>query len=233
VTGDVLEADFSLRVDGGPRPFEVSVQLPGVQGISVLFGPSGAGKSLTLQVLAGVRPPSRGHARLQDTVLFDLEQAQVLPAHQRRLGFIPQQQNLFPFCNVFQNVAFGLPRSERHASNPRLKSLMEELGIASLAQAMPAQLSGGERQRVALARALAVRPRLLLLDEPFASIDYAGRQAMYPVLKSLLERHNTPALLVTHDPEEARAMGDQVIPFERGRTLPPVPAARFHRPELS
>ncbi|MEO7330417.1 MAG: ATP-binding cassette domain-containing protein, partial [Minicystis sp.] len=113
---------------------------------------------------------------------------------------------------------FGLPRRERRHDNPRVLAMLDELGLTRLARARPASLSGGERQRVALARALIVEPRLLLLDEPFASIDQEGRAALRAALRAAIDRRGMPAVLVTHDPEEALALGDGMVRFERGRT---------------
>ncbi len=135
----------------------------------------------------------------------------------RRLGYVPQHHSLFPFLNVAENVAFGLPR-ERRRDDPTVAALMEELELTHLAQARPASLSGGERQRVAVARALAVEPDLLLLDEPFASIDRAGRRRARAVVARVLEAHGTPAVLVTHDAAEALELGTRVVLYERGRT---------------
>jgi molybdate transport system ATP-binding protein len=214
-----LEAQYTIEVGDAETPFQISVELNLERGVLVLFGPSGAGKSLTLQALAGLRKPSSGFARLRGQTLFDVSKNFELPAHQRSIGYIPQQQNLFPFCSVWENVAFGLERAERRADNPKLKQLMTELGIAHLANSRPKQLSGGERQRVALARALAVEPKLILLDEAFASIDGVGRRSMHTVLKSVLAKHDTPAVFVTHDPDEALTLGDRMVRYERGRTL--------------
>jgi ABC-type sulfate/molybdate transport systems ATPase subunit len=111
-----------------------------------------------------------------------------------------------------------LPRRERDPKGRDIEELLEELGIGRLARARPADLSGGERQRVALARALAVKPRLLLLDEPFAAIDQDGRLALRKVLGETLRRRAVPAVFVTHDPDEALDLGDTLVRFERGRT---------------
>jgi ABC-type sulfate/molybdate transport systems ATPase subunit len=155
---------------------------------------------------------------VQGEALFDHALRIDVPAHRRRIGYVPQHHSLFPFGDVFENVAFGLPRSERRRDNARIRGLLEELGLGHLGRARPESLSGGERQRVALARALAVGPRLLLLDEPFASIDREGRAALRSVLRESLDRHGIPAVFVTHDLEEALAIGDRLTLFERGRT---------------
>ena len=214
-----LEA--ALRVEVGDRngTFAVDAELSLEQGILVLFGPSGAGKSLVLQALGGLVTPTSGRITVKGDVLFDAKNGIDIPAHKRGLGYVPQHHSLFPFCDVMSNVLFGLPRAERDRNDPRVQALLEELGIDHLAGARPDSLSGGERQRVALARALAVRPKLVLLDEPFAAIDYDGRGALRETLTRTLAQHETPAVFITHDPDEARAVGDRLVLFERGRTV--------------
>ena len=211
-----LQADFAVHVGGGAGRFDLEVRLELTAGVLVLFGPSGAGKSLCLRALSGLVRPDRGHISIRGEVAFDSERGIDVVARRRRIGYVPQHHSLFPFKNAAQNVAFGLPRHERRASNPRVAALIAEFGLEALASARPADLSGGERQRVALARALAVAPRLLLLDEPFASIDRDGRAELRAVLRRTLDRHQTPAVFVTHSRSEALALADRVLVFERG-----------------
>ena len=218
-----LEARFQLEVGRGEDAFRLEAELALDRGVLVLFGPSGSGKSLTVQALAGLVRPVRGHIRLGSRTLFDSDARTHVPAHDRRIGYVPQNHGLFPFCDVSANVAFGLPRRDRRRDHPRVRALLEELKLEHLAHARPATLSGGERQRVALARALAVEPALLLLDEPFASIDADGRAEVRDVLRATLERHGTPAVFVTHDRDEAASLGRRIVRFERGRTLPAAP----------
>jgi len=191
-------------------------QLTLASGTLVLFGPSGAGKTVTVHALAGLLRPERGHVRIAGETVFDAARRENVPAHKRRIGYVPQHQSLFPFMDVLGNVGFGLARAERAGKD--ILVLMEELGILHLKRARPDDLSGGERQRVALARALAIRPRLLLLDEPFASIDHDGRAALRATLKDTLKRRDLPAVFVTHDPDDAIELGDSLVRFERGRT---------------
>ena len=213
-----LDAQFSLAVGGRANSFEVDATLSLDQGVLVLFGPSGSGKSLTLQALAGILRPREGFIRVRGRTVFDSTQGVHVAAHRRKIGYVPQQSSLFPFRNVSDNIAFGLPRRERRRHSPAVKELLRELRIEHLADARPSDLSGGERQRVALARALVVRPELILLDEPFAFIDLQGRRALREVLDAALKRHAIPAVFVTHDPVEAQSLGTKVIRFERGRT---------------
>ena len=212
-----LTADFTVHVGTGDQRFELVAKLELDAGVLVLFGPSGAGKSLTLRALCGLERPSRGRFTMHGEVMVDTDRGIDVATHRRRIGYVPQHHSLFPFKSVAQNVAFGLPRTERRAANPRVRALIDELGLSHLATARPAALSGGERQRVALARALAVQPRLLLLDEPFASIDREGRAELRSVLRRTLDRHSMPAVFVTHSQREALAIADRVLVFERGR----------------
>jgi len=215
----VLEARFALSVGEKHNRFDLEVDLVLEHGVLVLFGPSGTGKSLTIQALAGLERPCSGRIRVRGRTLFDSDARVDVPAPQRRVGYVPQHASLFPFRDVTGNVMFGLPRKERRRDHPRVRQLLRDLAIEHLARARPEDLSGGERQRVALARALAVRPDLLLLDEPFAAIDSGGRHALRTALKATLEQHGTPAVFVTHDPEEACVVGDRVVRFDRGRTI--------------
>ncbi len=217
--GPALEARLTVSVGAGASCFRVEAELSLARGLVVLFGPSGSGKSLTLQAIAGLVRPERGHVRVAGETLFDGDRRIDVAVHKRRIGYVPQHSSLFPFLDVRENVVFGLPRAARNGKSARISALLEELGIARLAGAKPADLSGGERQRVALARALAVEPRLLLLDEPFASIDEEGRSALRAVLRQTLERRGVPAVFVTHDADDALELGDSLVRFERGRTV--------------
>jgi molybdate transport system ATP-binding protein len=215
-----LEARLAAVVGGAggdERSFALEVELSLQSGVLVLFGPSGVGKTLTLQALAGLLPGVRGHLRVGGEVLLDSARGVVVAAEARRIGYVPQQHALFPFLDVAGNVAFGLPRAERRG--PKVSALLDELGLTELASARPGSLSGGERQRVALGRALAVEPRLLLLDEPFASIDDEGRAALQKLLRGAIDRRAVPAVLVTHHAREAALLGDWLVRFERGKTV--------------
>ncbi len=212
-----LDARLSIAVGAGDRAFAVEAELSLDEGVIVLFGPSGVGKTLTLLALAGLLPRVGGHLRVAGETLLDARRGVDVPAHARRIGYVPQQHALFPFLDVAGNVAFGLPRAERRGRSERVRALLDELGLLALASASPASLSGGERQRVALGRALAIEPRLLLLDEPFASIDEEGRAGLQRLLRAVIERRGTPAVLVTHHAGEAAALGDRLVRFERDR----------------
>jgi len=154
MSAPAVEAEFRVRVGSGAESFTLETRFDLDDGILVLFGPSGAGKSLTLQAVAGLVHPEAGRILVDGETLFDSSSGIDQPAHQRRIGYVPQHHSLFPFGNVTQNVAFGLPRSRRHANDPTVRRLLDELGLAELTQARPATLSGGERQRAEVAPAI-------------------------------------------------------------------------------
>lgn len=218
MSSEALSAELTIAVGAGARRFAVSVELALRAGVLVLFGPSGAGKTLTLSAIAGLVRPSSGALRVRGELLFDADRRVDVPAHRRRIGYVPQHHALFPHRDVLGNVTFGLPWGERRRPPARVHALLDELGLSSLTRAAVTSLSGGERQRVALARALAPEPRLVLLDEPFNALDAAARSELGHVVRATLRRHRTPAVLVTHDRREAAELGDELVVFERGRT---------------
>lgn len=215
----LLEASFSLGLDGRGRAFRLDAELTADRGVLVLYGPSGSGKSTVLKALAGLLRPDSGHIRIGERTVYDSKARVSRPAHLRRVGYVPQQRSLLPFLDVWANITFGLGRTGRRRDNRAVAALVDELGIGGLLRAAPATLSGGEAQTVALARALAVDPDLLLLDEPFASVDHRSRDRLLATLRTALERRSVPAVLVTHDREEVRLVADSVARIEEGRTL--------------
>lgn len=190
-------------------------------GLTVLFGPSGSGKSLTLQSIAGLFPLNRAHIKLGNFVLENSEIGVFLPAQKRRVGYVPQNYALFPHLTVAQNIAFGLKasRTNRHAAENRVTELISLMRLDGLENLRPAQISGGQQQRVALARALATDPQLLLLDEPFSSLDVPVRESLREELLDFHSRVGVPIVLVTHDPEEARMLADSVVVVQGGQVL--------------
>ncbi|HXS25183.1 MAG TPA: sulfate ABC transporter ATP-binding protein [Gemmatimonadales bacterium] len=178
-----------------------------------LLGPSGGGKSTILRIIAGLEPADQG------TVRFDGAEVDHLRARDRRVGFVFQHYALFRHLSVWENVAFGLrvQKAPRREADARVGELLKLVGLDSLGNRRPAQLSGGQRQRVALARALAPRPRLLLLDEPFAAVDAKVRQELRQWLRRLHDEMHVTSIFVTHDQEEAFAIADRVLVINRGR----------------
>ena len=183
--------------------------------IGVLIGPSGCGKTSLLRAVAGLERLAAGSVRMDGRLLADT-QTHVEP-EERRIGMVFQDYALFPHLNVRDNVAFGirhLPRAERQV---RVEEVLERVGLAHAARRAPHQLSGGQQQRVALARALAPQPQLLLLDEPFSSLDADLRERLAQDIRTILHLSGTTALFVTHDQLEAFAIGDVIGVMNHGR----------------
>ncbi|WP_109505703.1 ABC transporter ATP-binding protein [Nocardioides speluncae] len=179
-----------------------------------LLGPSGCGKTTLLRIIAGFAAPDEGTLTVGDDELVGARGS--VPAERRRIGYVPQEGALFPHLPVRGNILFGLPRRERTAD--RLAEMMELAELpAHLAASYPHQLSGGQQHRVALARALAPRPRVILLDEPFAALDAALRESAGREVTRLLRAAGTTAVLVTHDQSEALSLADRVAVLRHGR----------------
>jgi iron(III) transport system ATP-binding protein len=178
-----------------------------------ILGPSESGKTTLLRVIAGFERADRGVVRLAGEVVDDSDH-HVAP-DRRRIGFVPQDGSLFPHLAVEQNVGFGLPRRERRGK--RVGELLDMVGLGGLERRYPHQLSGGQQQRVALARALAIEPSLVLLDEPFASLDASLRAVLRQDVRRVLKEAGTTALLVTHDQDEALSLADRVAIIHDGQ----------------
>ena len=199
-----LRFDLSLPL----RSFDLELALEVGRETVALVGPSGAGKTSVLRSIAGLARPARGTVACGGDVWFDAERRINRRPEERSVGFVFQEYALFPHLNVEQNVAFGGGRVDR---------LLWRLKIEHLARAKPSELSGGERQRVAIARALAREPRVLLLDEPMAALDPHTRGRVRAELHDLLRELALPAILVTHDFEDAAALADRVGVLVDGR----------------
>ena len=211
----MLEVSVQKRLG----PFQLDVVFSIRHELAVLFGPSGSGKSLTLRALAGTVAPDAGRMLLDGRSLYDSATGHNLPPQQRGIGYVPQHYALFPHLTVADNIAFGLTRLSRRVRAQRIAEFLALFALEGLAQHLPRQLSGGQQQRVALARALAVQPRLLLLDEPFAALDGALRETLREELAQVQERWGLTVLLVTHDLADVYALGHQVLVYDRGRIL--------------
>ncbi|TDU28601.1 iron(III) transport system ATP-binding protein [Panacagrimonas perspica] len=176
--------------------------------VGCLLGPSGCGKTTALRAIAGFEPIGAGRILGDDMVLTDA--GHIVPPEKRGIGMVFQDLALMPHLDVASNVAFGLHRQPRAERDARVAELLELVGLAGSAKAYPHQLSGGQQQRVALARALAPKPRLILLDEPFSSLDVELRERLSQDVRAILLHEKTTALLVTHSQFEAFAMADVI-----------------------
>jgi iron(III) transport system ATP-binding protein len=214
----------SLTVTGLTRSFTGVPVLRGVHlhvpagSFTALLGPSGCGKTTLLRIVAGFDEPDAGTVAVGDRVVAGGPGRDV-PARARGIGFVPQEGGLFPHLTVAGNIAFGLPRRQRRDGG-RVRELLQLVGLdAALVDRSPHQLSGGQQQRVALARALAPAPSLVLLDEPFSSLDAALREETRAAVSAALAATGATAVLVTHDQAEALSMADQVAVMREGRLV--------------
>jgi iron(III) transport system ATP-binding protein len=196
--------------------------------LAVLVGPSGCGKSTLLRLVAGLHEVDEGTIEIEGRTVDDGGRVVLAPEH-RKVGLVFQEHALFPHLSVADNVMFGLRRDGRRKQ--RTQEMLELVGLQALAARYPHELSGGERQRVALARALAPRPALLLLDEPFASLDANLRSRLRRDVTAILRAAKMAAVFVTHDQSEALAVGDRIAVMHAGAIVQfDDPATVFHEP---
>ena len=214
---------------GGPdsAPFDLAVGFETSDELTVLFGPSGAGKTLTLDCIAGFIAPDRGRVSFGAETLFDSKARVNLAARKRRIGYVFQKDALFPHMTLRGNLEFAA-RPESNTETGTIEETLERFGLASLAGRRPHQVSGGERQRCSIARILVSRPRLILLDEPARGLDVSLREQLYAVLAQVRAQDRLPMILVTHDLEEAFALGDRMLVYDRGRIIQDGSPAEVH-----
>jgi molybdate transport system ATP-binding protein len=215
------ETGLSARLSARVGKLAIDVELSTGKGTLVLVGPNGAGKTSLLSLLLGVLPVERGFISVGSALLLDTERRVSVPVEQRQLGYVPQDYGLFPHLTVAENIAFALsctrPRLDRAERKHKLTAVLDELALGGHAERLPHALSGGEKQRVALARVMCLAPRALLLDEPMAALDVHSRREVASALAASLAAMALPALVVTHDADEARALGQRVAVLEAGR----------------
>ena len=213
---DVSVVNLRKEFERYPALNDVSLDIESGELIALL-GPSGSGKTTLLRVIAGLETPTRG------TVYFDGEDASLKSVQERNVGFVFQNYALFRHMTVLENVGFGLkvrPRTTRPDSREirkRVLDLLDLVQLTGLEKRFPSQLSGGQRQRVALARALAIKPRVLLLDEPFGALDAKVRKELRSWLRELHDKTGHTTVFVTHDQEEALELADRVVVMNMGR----------------
>ena len=206
-----------VKVLGGRRVLD-GLDLSVPEGsLTAVLGPSGSGKTTLLRVIAGFEAADAGTISLDDVIVDGGEGAHVVAPRKRRIGYVPQQGALFPHLTVANNVGFGLRRADDRSR--RIAEMVELVGLTGLEHRYPHQLSGGQQQRVALARALAVSPPLVLLDEPFASLDAGLRASVRADVVRILKRTATTAVLVTHDQDEALSCADCVAVLSEGQVV--------------
>ena len=217
----IMREENMLSVDIEKRlgEFSIAAKFETAGGVTALFGPSGSGKTSVVNMIAGLIAPDRGRIALGNSVLFDSAARVNVPAHRRRVGYVFQEGRLFPHLTVAQNLDYGRRMSKLPADAAERERVVALLDIGHLLSRRPGKLSGGERQRVAFGRALLMKPRLLLLDEPLASLDKARKLEILPYLARLRDEAKVPMIYVSHQAGEILRLASQVVRIEDGRVL--------------
>lgn len=206
-----------VQVEKQLGEFSVNASFASEGGATALFGPSGAGKTSVINMIAGLMKPDRGRIVLDGNVLFDTAAKIDVPVSRRRIGYVFQEGRLFPHLSVNHNLDYGRWMGGHAADAAAFNHVVELLNIGHLLDRRPGKLSGGERQRVAVGRALLMRPRLLLLDEPLASLDAARKRDILPYLERLRDEAQVPMIYVSHNATEVKRIARHVVRLEDGR----------------
>ncbi len=185
--------------------------------VTAIFGPSGSGKTSLIELIAGLRRPRRGKIVFDDETLVDADARVFIPPQRRAIGYVPQDGALFPHLSVRRNLLYGFQPGQPRPAGLSLEHVAEVLEISPLLAREIETLSGGEKQRVALGRALLAAPRLLLLDEPLASLDAALKERLLPYLLRVRDEFAIPMIYVTHSPDEIVSLCDDVLIVRSGR----------------
>ena len=229
---DVPTAQAGLTAklrQASPIPLDVELTVaPGE--VLALVGPSGSGKSTALKAIAGLYAPSDGRVVCNGSVWLDREAGISVPARERRVGMVFQSYALFPHLTAVENVMEALGDVRPEERHGEARALLQRMHLEGLEDRRPALLSGGQQQRVAVARALARRPDILLLDEPFSSLDALLRAKMRRELLKVQARFQAPVILITHDPEDVAALAQTVVVYDTGRIRQVLPLADADKP---
>lgn len=208
-----LDVQFAHRLGSFALDIAFNIDAPGV---TALFGPSGSGKTATVNAIAGLMKPDRGHIQINGTTLLDTASGVWVAPHLRRLGYVFQDARLFPHKRVRSNILFGAKRAANNPSQTDIDQMIGLLDLGPLLERYPANLSGGERQRVAIARALLSDPQILLLDEPLAALDAPRKAEVLPYLERLGEAANLPIIYVSHSIDEVTRLADHIVVLNKG-----------------
>lgn len=218
-SAQVIQACFYLRYALSAKPsfgLDININIPG-QGITAIFGESGSGKTSLLRCIAGLEKNASGSLNVngecwQDTSVF-------VPTHKRSIGYVFQEASLFEHLTAMDNLHYAIKRNHQAADPKLLNQVISVMGIKDVLSQFPQQLSGGEKQRVAIARALLRRPKLLLMDEPLASLDIARKLEILPYLERLRSSFNIPILYVSHAVDEIVRLADHVVIMRQGKVI--------------
>ncbi len=205
----------SLHGADGDFILDIVLEIP-AQALVAVMGPSGSGKTSLLKMIAGLMVPDKGKIVINDSIWFDTHQKVNRKPQERSTGYVFQEYALFPNMSLRENLLFA---AGKHSDKKIVGELMELMGLTTLQDRKPAHLSGGQQQRVALARAIVRRPKILLLDEPFAALDKPMRQRLQQDLKMLHQHYQTTTLLVSHDPVEVARLAQTVVVLKNGKVI--------------
>ena len=204
-----------LRAVKKKGKFRLDINIKIEKGFNIILGPSGCGKTTTLRIISGLERADRGFLYYGDRILFDTDKNIFIPPQKRKIALVFQDNNLLPHLTVRGNIEFAIKKSE---SPVDLNRMMDKFGIKEILGRFPHQISGGERQKVALLRAIASNPDILLMDEPFSSLDFDTKYDIMRILKEKTEME-IPVIIVTHDPMEAYFLGEKVFFMKDGRIV--------------
>ncbi|MBH0157942.1 MULTISPECIES: ABC transporter ATP-binding protein [Fictibacillus] len=208
--------DLAFHYKNSRNPLFENLSLNFNQGeVSVILGESGSGKSTLLRLIAGLEVPSRGSILIDQAVMNDT--FRFVQPEKRGVGLVFQDYALFPHMTVEKNIKFGLTKMNRKQKQARMEELLAIVGMEDYASRYPYELSGGQQQRVALARAMAPNPSLIMFDEPFSNLDSKLQLQIRDELQEILKRTGITSIFVTHDEEDARAIGDRIILMNNGK----------------
>lgn len=218
-----MSLEVALRHAFGGFRLDVAFVAPA--GVTALFGRSGAGKTTVVNAVAGLIRPDEGRVKIDGATLLDTARGVSTPRHRRRIGYVFQEGRLFPHLSVRQNLAFGGWFAPRDALRPDFGHVVDLLGLGHLLDRRPGRLSGGEKQRVAVGRALLAAPRILLMDEPLASLDEGRKEEILPYLERLRDETRLPILYVSHALPEVARLATTVVALDAGRVARVGPTA--------
>jgi molybdate transport system ATP-binding protein len=211
-----VSIDARFHIQRGSFVLDVDLRIPG-EGVTALFGRSGSGKTTILRCIAGLERIPGGYLGFNEQIWQDRDR--FLPVHRRPLGFVFQESSLFPHMKVSRNLEFGMKRIPPHERQVGFDETVHLLGLSGLLNRYPDELSGGQRQRVSIGRALLTSPRLLLMDEPMASLDTTSKDEILPYLERLHDQLSIPVIYVSHNIEEVTRLADHMILLADGRVL--------------
>jgi molybdate transport system ATP-binding protein len=222
---------LAVKIDHRLGEFHLRVEFECAGRLTSLFGPSGSGKTTIINAIAGLLQPNHARIVIDEEVLTDTAAGTAIPTHRRHIGYVFQEARLFPHMNVRQNLLYAQRFGGRRGSaGASFEAVADMLGLERLLSRAPSGLSGGERQRVAIGRALLSHPRLLLMDEPLASLDEARKQEILPYIERLRDEANVPIVYVSHSADEVRRLADLVVLLDRGAVVDVGPPSKMLRP---